>query len=304
MVSKQLFPYLVEVQPTDIGEPLMSEWFEYFCDKVAEYGVLLDITTNGMLLDESKVYKILHNLLDIKISFDGIKKETFERIRKGSNYDTVIKNIDNLLKIRNKEKSLGTVTLQMTLLNFNYTELPEVIKLAHEKGADGVKAYPAFSYSNEINKLSLFNEWEQFEEIRIISIDLANELNIKLEITEPDNGTTQDLIFQKCRFPWSECRIDSDGEVYPCHSHNHISYGNVNSTNFQSVWNSNHAKELRMPHINTGVKTICENCGMNYIRQNENQAVPYDKSGFLHNFNDVAGSVKWSSRSKQFLLGR
>jgi pyrroloquinoline quinone biosynthesis protein E len=304
MIAEQLFPHLIEIHPTNIGEPLMSEWFEYLCDKAVEYGVLLDITTNGMLLNESKIYKILHNLLDIKISFDGIKKETFEKIRKGSNYDTVVKNIDNLLKIRNKEKAAGTVTLQMTLFNFNYTELPEVIKLAHGKGIDGVKAYHVFSHSDETDKLSLFNNLEQFEEIRITGINLANELNIKLEISEPDNGTTQDLISQKCRLPWGECWIDSNGEVYPCHSHNHISYGNVYSADFQSVWNSGYAKELRMSHIDANIKTICGNCGMNFVKHDENQAVPYDKSGYLHNFNGAAGSVKWSSRSKQFLLGR
>jgi radical SAM protein with 4Fe4S-binding SPASM domain len=304
-VVEQLFPYLVEIHPTNIGEPLVSEWFEYLCDKVVEYGVLLDITTNGMLLDERKIYKILHNLLDIKISFDGIKKDTFERIRKNSNYDIVVKNIDNLLKIREKEKSRGTVTLQMTLFNFNYLELIDVIKFAYRNGIDRVKAFHVFSYSSDMDKFSLFNNLERFEETRIASISLANELNIILEMSEPDNGEIQDLIRQKCRLPWGECWIDSDGEVYPCHSHNSISLGNCLFSDFLSIWNSDYNKKLRKSLVDGSMETICTKCGMNFIKYDENQAVPYDKSGYLHGLSDyIADSVKWSNRSKQFLLRR
>jgi len=89
---EKLFPYLIEVHPTNIGEPLVYEWFDYFCQKTIEYGVLFDITTNGMLLTEDKIEKILPSLLDIKISFDGIKKETFENIRINSNFDIVLQN--------------------------------------------------------------------------------------------------------------------------------------------------------------------------------------------------------------------
>jgi radical SAM protein with 4Fe4S-binding SPASM domain len=303
-IVEQLFPYLVEIHPTNIGEPLMSEWFEYLCDKVVEYGILLDITTNGMLLNEHKIYKILHNLLDIKISFDGIKKETYETIRKNSNYDTVVKNIDLLLEIKRRERAQGTVTLQMTLFEFNYLELIDVIKFAHRKGIDGVKAYHVFSYSDEINKFSLFNNLEQFEETRMASINLANELNIKLEISEPNNGKIQNLICQKCRLPWTECWIDLDGEIYSCHSHDNISLGNIYSSDFQSIWNSDYAKRLRKSLINENIKTICTKCGMNYIKYDENQAVPYNESGYLHNFSEEPNSIRWSSRSKQFLLRR
>ena len=89
-IVQKLFPTLMEVHPTNIGEPLISPWFDYLTEKAFEYGVLLDITSNGTLLSEEKIKKILPSLLDIKISFDGAKKETFEKIRKGADYDSVL----------------------------------------------------------------------------------------------------------------------------------------------------------------------------------------------------------------------
>jgi radical SAM protein with 4Fe4S-binding SPASM domain len=129
-------------------------------------------------------------------------------------------------------------------------------------------------------------------------------LNIKLEISEPDKGEICNLICQKCRLPWSECWIDSDGEVYPCHSHNNIALGNIYSIDFSSIWDGDYAKKLRKSLIDDNIKTICTKCGMNFIKYNENQAVPYDKQGYLHNLGEVVDSVRWSRRSKQFGLRR
>jgi len=304
IIAEQLFPYLVEIHPTNIGEPLMSEWFEYFCDKVSEYGVLLDITTNGMLLNEKKIYKILPNLLDIKISFDGIKKETFERVRVNADFGFICKNIDNLLRIREKENLQGTVTLQMTLFDFNYKEVLDIIQFAHDKGIDRVKAYHVFSHSDEINQYSLFKNLEQFEETRMQAINLAEKLDVDLEISEPDSKIgTQDLIPQKCRLPWSECWVDYNGKIFPCHSHDNINYGNICSENFRAIWNSNDAKNLRKSLVDPSIKSICTNCGMNFIKHDENQPVPYDKSGYLYSSN-TESNVRWSSRSKQFQIQR
>ena len=308
IIVERLFPYLVEIHPTDIGEPLISEWFGYFCDKVVEYGILLDITTNGMLLDDEKIHKILPNLLDIKISFDGIKKETFERIRKNADFDRINKNIDNLLRIREKEMSRGTVTLQMTLFNFNHTELLDIIKFACGKGIDKVKAYHVFSYSDEIDRYSPINDLDAFEETRVSAIRLAEELGIALEISEPDNKESgiDGLIFQKCRLPWGECWIDCDGETLPCHSHGGVSFGNIRLADFRSVWNGDCARKQRASLISSGMKCMSvkdgRDCGMNFIKYDENQPVPYDRSGYLYNSGIAREPIKWSGRSKQFQL--
>jgi radical SAM protein with 4Fe4S-binding SPASM domain len=308
LFADKLFPYLVEVHPSNIGEPLISEWFDYLCDKAIEYGVLLDITSNGTLLNESKIRKILPNLLDIKISFDGAKKETFERIRKGASYDVVVKNVENLLRLREQGQFKGTVTLQMTVFNFNYQELPDLVRLAKNKGIDRVKAYHVHSYSEEINNYSLFHDLQRFEEVRLQTIELAEQLDIALELSEPKtkDNSTKDLISQKCRLPWAECFIDSDGAVYPCHTHNFISLGNIFIDDISSVWNSDYTVRLRkyLTGTCTDTEVICNNCGMNFLKYDENQPVPYNKSDFLYSTSVENEPVKWSKRNKQFLIKR
>jgi radical SAM protein with 4Fe4S-binding SPASM domain len=301
---KKLFPYLIEFHPTNIGEPLIYEWFDYLCKKTFEYGVLFDITTNGMLLTEDKIKNILPTLLDIKISFDGIKKETFENIRINSVFDIVLRNIDNLLKIKSSITNKATVTLQMTLLKSNYLELPDIIYFAHKKGIDRVKAFHVFSYFDEINNLSLIPVLDKFEEIRLQSIKLAEELNVLLEISEPQttNNKDMELISQKCRLLWTECWIDVDGKVLPCHSHQNKEYGHISNVDFMQNWNSEFYQTLRDFQNKKNPIDICENCGMNYLKYDENQTVSLDINNFMNK--PTKDKILWSNRSKQFLINR
>jgi radical SAM protein with 4Fe4S-binding SPASM domain len=304
IIVKSLFPYLVEIHPTNIGEALVSPWFNYFIEKVNEYGILLDLTTNGMLLNEEIILKILPNLLDIKISFDGIKKETFETIRKKSDFNLIKKNIEKLLELRKKTETQGTITLQMTILKNNYKELLQIIEYAALKGIDRVKAFHVFSYNESIKKLSLLNNLNEFEETRISAIKLAKKLDIDLEISEPNmkKVNLDNLIYQKCRLLWTESWIDTKGNFYPCHSHNNNNYGNIIEEGLEKVWHSKTLNELRSFQVINKPKGICYNCGMNYLKIDENQKVPYDIEGFISCNNVDNNQIRWSNRSKQFTL--
>lgn len=307
-IVEKIFPTLIEAHPTNIGEPLISPWFGHLCEKCNEYGVLLDITSNGTLLTEEKIAEILPCLLDIKISFDGMKAETFERIRKGAKQEIVIRNIKNFIKMRNDRSSMATITLQMTLFNFNYREFPDVIRFAHEIGVDRVKAYPVFSYSKDIDNLSIFNDFDAFHDVREECLELAEKLNLKIGIAEPCSDTPteaeKNLIHQKCRLPWAECFIDYNGAVYPCHTHNHIALGNIFTQTASDVWNSQYTISLREKLISNNLKgCICHNCGNNYIRTDLKQPVPYNKNDYLFEKGEDH-NIHWGKRCKQFLLDR
>lgn len=303
-----LFPYLIEVHPTNIGEPLLYKYFDYLCDKLKEYGVLLDLTTNGMLLNESTIQKISPILKDIKISFDGYKKETFESIRIKSNYERIKSNIERLLKYKRENNHKFTITLQMTIFKTNYKELLNIIEYAHEIGLDRVKAYHVFSYFNTIDEISLINHLDEFEEIRVQAIKLAEKYQMKLEISEPNlkenNLNEKDFIEIKCPLLWAECWIDCDGRIYPCHSHTCIDFGTLED-HFLKGWNSPNYRILRDAQV-LGIPTsICHNCGGNYLKKDENQNVPYDINNFLNTKqNEQKNNVKWSNRSKQFFISR
>ena len=112
------------------------------------------------------------------------------------------------------------------------------------------------------------------------------------------------LVHQKCRLPWAECFIDYDGAVYPCHSHSFIALGDIFSDSGEKVLNSEYAQSIREGLVSDNLRnTICENCGNNYIRLNNEQTVPYNRDDYLFNKTGEQG-LHWGNRYKPFHLNR
>lgn len=57
-VVAELFPTLIELHPTNLGEPLTWPLFERLCAEMDRHGVLLDLTTNGTLLHGARSQEI------------------------------------------------------------------------------------------------------------------------------------------------------------------------------------------------------------------------------------------------------
>ena len=108
------------------GEPLL--WKEHIPQiiKYAKERGIIDVimNTNGLQLDHSLSYEIVKSGLDqIIFSIDGNSAETYSDIRIGGNFDKLVKNIENLLKIKRSlklEKPL--VRVQMVRMDSNIHE--------------------------------------------------------------------------------------------------------------------------------------------------------------------------------------
>lgn len=311
-VVAELFPTLIELHPTNIGEALLSPWFNYMCEQMDHFGVLLDLTTNGTLLDEERIAKIAPIIRDAKISFDGATKKTFEEKRRGAKFEQVCSNIKKfrLAIDGSKPQRKVILALQMTLMRSNYLELPQLIKLAGELGANCVKAYHLFSFCPEMDKESLMHDLTIWPPVLEKALELGQQYNIELQLAEPLLKSAQKLSNLKstvCHLPWHESWIDYDGKVYACHSHAGKNAGNILEKNFSTIWNSDLYQNIRSAFAKNIPYGKCYNCGMNFHKQEEHQAVIYDPQSFLSTKGQqgVSSNIRWSARMRPYdLAGR
>lgn len=267
-----IFPTLIEAETTTVGEPFLSKHINLTVDKAREYDVKLYITTNGILLNKRNIEKVYNLMSTLVISIDGATKNVYERIRKKSNYNQLLANIEKFNEIRNSMDYKPKLTLQMTLLKDNIHELPLLVKLAHRVGADNVKAYHAYIYDVHFEEQSLFNFKEKFNNYRNQALNLAARLKIttflpnefgdsliKLQSTSP-------LKFDKppCRFLWSEGFLEPTGDLTACFFPYKFNIGNISNEKFIDIWNNGLYQDLRTKVSLPNPRNYCTNCVLRF----------------------------------------
>ena len=304
-LAEALLPDLIELHPTNLGEPFAWPSFHRLCKLLLEYGVVLDLTTNGTLLDARRIEWVAPIARDVKISFDGATAPTFERFRRGARFELVCDNVRALVgRLRQVRSRRPIVSLQMTLMRDNVDELVSLIDLAHELGVDRVKAYHLFEPQPEVLDQSLMGELARYsEEVLPAALQRGQELGIDLQLAEPVGGTAAaHLRTRACFLPWHESFVDVDGSVLLCHSHGGETAGTLQD--FDSAWNGPLYGRVRAGFARGCPVGACDGCGMNYAKQHEHEAVPYDMGGFTGAVGADDG-VRWSGRMRQFdLRGR
>lgn len=76
------------------------------------------------------------NLRWVMVSLDAATSDTYTKVRIGGNWDAVLANVQQLCKMSRAKKHKFTVYLSCTLMTVNYHEVPTLVELAHEMGAD------------------------------------------------------------------------------------------------------------------------------------------------------------------------
>jgi MoaA/NifB/PqqE/SkfB family radical SAM enzyme len=117
------------------GEVFVSRPSRRLLERLAEPGydhVIVDIITNGSVCDKAEWDKFSHlyrRLGIIRVSLDAARKETFERLRRGACYETVIGNLNNLRRMR-EENLFQHFVVSFTYQRDNLYEMEEFVDFA------------------------------------------------------------------------------------------------------------------------------------------------------------------------------
>ncbi|WOF16355.1 radical SAM protein [Methanoplanus sp. FWC-SCC4] len=268
------FPFLVNVLLQGVGEPLMCKDFFKMIEYCHHKKIKVGTVTNGTLLDNETVKKILDSKIEwLAISIDGSKPETFENIRIGANFNQVISNVSNLIKMRGNSK-IPRIPIHFVGNINNMNELPGVVRLAKNIGADGVDIVGINSWGGQYENVKSINQTEKLkqdvaEKYLNEASALANEIGITFDAVGKDGGYMwyQNENIKKnpihCQFIFKSCFITVEGHVTPCTNwtdRDNIAFGNILKEDFNSIWNSQKIIELRDSYIRGEIPEPCRDC--------------------------------------------
>jgi len=218
--------YLEFVWLHGYGEPLLNPKIFEMIAYCHSKKIPTAISTNATLLDKDVSEKLIRAGLDyIIFSIDAATKQTYEKYRPGAEYDTIVKNVHNFLKIKTTLKAPIICVAQMILLGQSHKEIREFKKLWNVKGLDSVR--------------------------------------VKLDEFPVEMVATRKKYLLPCFFLWrGPLFIQYDGKVYPCcWSRDFEPIGDLRKQTLNQIWNSKKMMWMRKLHIEgNGSDIACCNC--------------------------------------------
>jgi len=264
------FPYLQKVSLVGAGEPLLNPELFDIIQYAKTKKLTVGFATNATLLTEATSRNIVSSGLDwLNISLDGASKEIYEKIRKGANFERVIRNIKKLIEI--KEDKKPDVSVWFLALSGNISELPRLVQLVEELGLRSLYVQTAHFWCNSIWQEKVANmaiaaDSALLKENLRIATDIAKEKGIAFEyVNIPDKATSR-----ACKWPWKFPYITTDGYVTPCCLHGtdpkRINFGNLLNDDFMNIWNSAKYRDFRNKLKSDKAPTLCSGCPSYYCR--------------------------------------
>jgi MoaA/NifB/PqqE/SkfB family radical SAM enzyme len=189
--ADEIFPFVTRFQPSVSGEPLLSKGFAQMLRKAGEYGVQLEVTCNGTLLNDRMRADLIPVLGKITISFDGGTKEIFEAMREGSKFETVRDRVRALCEEvhRLPEGRRPIVDLLCVLRRLNIRDVVNVVEVAHEIGVDMLHFTHMYPPTEELKSESLVHDREVAIEYIDRALARAKELGLTLTVQPLDQLT-------------------------------------------------------------------------------------------------------------------
>lgn len=133
-------PYLPDAMSVDFtggGEPLLQPRIVQWVAEAKSAGCETGILTNALLLSRKMAGELISSGLDwLCVSIDGADKDTYERIREGSNFEKVCDNLAQFSKLRGG--AVPKTMINFVMMSTNAHQLEDIVRLAARLGVDQV----------------------------------------------------------------------------------------------------------------------------------------------------------------------
>jgi MoaA/NifB/PqqE/SkfB family radical SAM enzyme len=213
-------PYLGQVKSVDFtggGEPLLQPRLAEWTADAKTAGCETGFLSNGLLLTEQKLIKLLNSGLDwICISMDGATAEVYNKIRIGSDFDRVCENVANIARLRTG--IVPKIMINFVLMEINVHQVEEMVRLSARLGVDQVNFKQCDVIRDKQGKGHGLFAREETGNIRRLqkALNKARRLAKKLNVQTTASPFTPQELPVCDQDPRDSLFIRYDGTLAPC----------------------------------------------------------------------------------------
>ncbi|MDA7830936.1 MarR family EPS-associated transcriptional regulator [Candidatus Pelagibacter sp.] len=226
------------IRYTSNGEPLVHpKSYEMLTYAVENSGTKVTLTTNGTLLKEKKMLKLLESGIHmIDVSIDAAKNKTYEKIRVNGDLDITKKNVIKLIELAEKAGGRTKILVSFVEQKDNSLEVESFRDFWKNAGASEVLIRKLHTNAG------------------------SNEDNHKQNLEK--KGVVEKRF--PCLYPWERIVLTAKGKLSYCPTD---WFGKTNLVDFRKksireVWTGEEYQNLRNEHLTNKFKKnkFCEKC--------------------------------------------
>ena len=239
------------------GEPLLREDLTEILGFAIAQGIsMVDIITNGMLLDDSVIEKlVLLGLNHMTISLDGMR-EANDAIRGEGVFEKASLNIDKINSLKSKHRSrFPTVGINFTIMDRNIDDILPMIGFARSKGCNIVVFQPVLFNNIKMYEKSKSALWVSKENTAKLKKIMAKVIKLK-RISRDLYIYTDTQVLEALPGYFSGDRPEGDFKCYEGIKRIVITcigtlwnclgvYGDLRTQKLEEAWFSSEAQRLR-----------------------------------------------------------
>ena len=226
------------IRYTSNGEPLVHpKSYEMLQYAVENSGTKVTLTTNGTLLNEKKMKKLLSTGLHmIDISIDAFSNEIYKKVRVGGNLNVTRKNVLRLLELNDEVGHKTKIIVSFVEQKENSHEIESFKEFWNRHSVDEVLIRKLHTNSGSVQN-------ENFDKI--------DQLSDKKNNRRP------------CLYPWERVVLTAKGKLSFCPTDwfGKTVVHDFRETTIKKVWSGEFYKDLRNQHLSNNFNNqFCKQC--------------------------------------------
>ncbi|MDD3858562.1 MAG: radical SAM protein [Bacteroidales bacterium] len=131
---EEIKPYLNKLEATNFlgGEPFIIDIYYKIWDYLLNHNknCNINIQSNGTIINDRIVNLVSNDKVFISLSIDSVNKSSYEKIRKGADFDKMINNFNVFNNIMMKKSH--SMYISVCPIAYNANEIPKIVKFANE----------------------------------------------------------------------------------------------------------------------------------------------------------------------------
>ena len=169
------------------GEPLIAKSFYTILEACERSGVQVAFTTNAILLgDEALVRRLVRAPVQIFVSIDGARPETYHFVRPLQDWDRLLETLALVQRCREEAgpECRGSLGFLCVAMKDTFGDLPDLVRMAHRYGVPSIRVQ-ALSGDNGLEELrgqSPFDAPDVVAPATLEGMAVARELGVGLSL--------------------------------------------------------------------------------------------------------------------------